>query len=141
MKRLATVAVLAAALAAGGPVAYATFVQPASATSSFSTGTLSAPSGLTATRKCGLLQYEIHLAWTASPTTWADGYEVSMATSSGGPYTVVPLPLGGDPLATTRVVGGLLPSTTYWFRVTATAAAWRSSAAQASQTTSALCVL
>lgn len=141
MRRPLTVAALTAVLAAAGPVAYAAFGGAATSSAGFSTGALDAPSALAASRRCGLLQYEIVLSWTATPTPWADGYEVSMATSAAGPYTVVPLPLGDDPLATTRVVGLLAPSTTYWFRVTATKGGWRSSAATASATTSALCVL
>ncbi len=141
MKRLAVVLALVLASATAGPAAWAAFQQSASASSGFATASLAPASALTATRQCGVLQYEIRLSWTATPSAWADGYEVSMATSAAGPYAVVPLPAGGNALATTRTVGLLAPSTTYWFRVTATKGSWRSSAVQASATTSLLCVV
>lgn len=141
MRRGAAVAVLTALLAVGGPVAYAAFGQQATASAGFSTDTLLAPSGLSATAGCNGLEHQVALSWTATPSEWADGYEVSMATSSGGPYSVVPLPIGGDPLATTRTVGGLTADTTYWFRVTATRNGWRSSHLSASAKTALICLL
>lgn len=141
MKRSLGVALLTCVLAAGAPVAHAAFFGSATASSSFSTDTLAGVPGLSATAQCGALQYEIALSWTATTSTWADGYEVSMATASTGPYDVVALPLGADPLATSRVVGNLSAGTRYWFQVTATKGGWRSTAAQVDQTTSAVCVL
>lgn len=141
MRRVVATAGLTALLLAGAPVAWATFLNSGSAGASFSTDSLAAPTGLSATPQCGLLQYEIHLSWTATTSSWADGYEVTQATSSNGPFSVVPLPLGGDPLATTRVVGSLEASTTYWFRVAATRGSWRSAPVSANATTSAVCVV
>lgn len=132
--------VAAVLLLAAGPAAWGSFGQGATATTTFSAGSLAAPTGLTGAGQCGLLSYEVRLSWTATTTPWADGYEVSRATSSAGPYTVVPRPSGTSALATTRTVTGLSAATTYWFRVTATRQAWRSAPAQVSATTPVLCL-
>lgn len=141
MRRPAALLWLALLLAVGPPAAHAAFFDPATATTTFTTDTLAPPGALTALGQCGPLQYEVALSWTPTPSTWADGYEVQMATSEAGPFTVVPLPAGGDPLATSRVVGGLLASTRYWFRVTATHGGWRSSHVSADATTPAVCLI
>jgi hypothetical protein len=133
--------VLAVLLCAAAPAAWAGFVTGASAAASFSTGALAPPASLSGTAQCRLLQHEVLLTWSATPSGWADGYEVSSATSASGPWTVVPRPVGADPLATSRTVGPLLSGTTYWFRVTATRGAWRSAPVQVTVTTPTLCLL
>ena len=71
------------------------------------------------TPACGGVSASVALSWTATPTLWADGYEVLQGTSSGVyttsatttqlTYTTVSLPIG-----------------TYYFVVRATKGSWRS---------------
>ncbi len=128
-------------LSATGPMAWAAFQDRAEASSTFTTDVLQPPSGLSASPDCGLLLYEVDLTWTATTSTWLDGYQVLMSTSESGSYDVVPLPLAGDPKATTRTIDGLSASTTYWFVVRATKGGWRAATAPVSATTSAVCLL
>ncbi|MGQ0521233.1 MAG: fibronectin type III domain-containing protein [Actinomycetota bacterium] len=123
-RRRRLVAMLAAVVMTGVSVvparwALASFLDPATATSTMSTDTLAAPSNLTS----GLcLLGSVTLSWTASPSTWADGYEVRWGTTSGGPYTT-----GSTTTALlTTTVTGLSILTTYYFVVRAYDGAWRS---------------
>lgn len=141
MKRVAGVVLLTGVLAAGGPVAHAAFFSQASAGAAFSTDTLAPPSALAGTAQCGLLRYEVALSWSATASTWADGYEVSLASAAGGPYTIVPRPLTSAAMATSRVVGGLNANQTYWFQVVATKGGWRSAPISTSARTRSLCLL
>lgn len=52
--------------------------------SSLQTDALAAPANLTATNGS-----TVSLSWTASPSTWASGYRVYRATTSGGPYSPI----------------------------------------------------
>ena len=103
----------------GVPQALASFVTGATATSTLSTDTLAPPSNLTA----GLcLVGAVTLSWTATPSTWADGYELRWGTTSGGPY-----PNSTTILTTTKLVTGLSLLTTHYFVVRAYDGGWRSS--------------
>jgi hypothetical protein len=75
-------AVVAAVLGSGVSAAMATFTKSVSASGSFSTAALVAPSGLTVSAPADL-------SWTASASSWADGTQVLRSTTVGGPYTVV----------------------------------------------------
>ncbi|HVM03403.1 MAG TPA: fibronectin type III domain-containing protein [Acidimicrobiales bacterium] len=109
----------AAAVLAAAPVAVASFAEGATAQATLATDTLQPPSGLTA-GVC--LLGSVTLSWTATPSTWADGYEVRWSTTSGGPYTA-----GSKTSATTStVVSGLSLLTTYYFVVRAYDGNWRS---------------
>lgn len=99
--------------------ALASFLDPATATSTMSTDTLAAPSNLTS----GLcLLGSVTLSWTATPSTWADGYEIRWGTTSGGPYTTG----STTSVLPTTTVTGLSILTTYHFVVRAYDGAWRS---------------
>jgi cellulose 1,4-beta-cellobiosidase len=75
---------LAAALLAG--TADAAFKSTtASISHSVSTGTLAAPTGLTAT--CVTGTSNVTLSWTATTSTIATGYAILRATTNGGPYS------------------------------------------------------
>ena len=114
-----TVVVAATAVSVGPRLALASFLDTATASGawSVSTETLQPPSGLTST---GCLLGTVTLTWSASPSTWATGYEVRWSTTDGGPYD-------GGPLTTTLLtqqVSGLSALTTYHFVVRAYRGAW-----------------
>ena len=79
------------------------------------------PTGLSAS--CGLVDASIKLTWTASASTWADGYKVSRGTSSGN-YTVF-VSLGN--VLTYETPG--LGTGTYYFTVQTTKGSWISTGA------------
>lgn len=116
---VATAVAATAVLAVGPRLALASFLDTATASSGLtvSAETLQPPSGLGST---GCLLGTVTLTWTATPTTWAEGYEVRWSTTSGGPYTSGPLT---TPL-TTRQVTGLTILTTYHFVVRAYRGGW-----------------
>ncbi len=100
-------------------VAVASFLNGATATGTLSTDTLEPPSNLTA----GLcLVGSVTLTWTASPSSWADGYQIRWGTSSTGPYTAGPVTTA----LTTATVSGLSLLTTYHFVVRSYDGNWRS---------------
>lgn len=104
--------------AATATLALASFADGADATATLSTDTLAPPGDLTAD-VC--LLGSVTLSWTASPSAWADGYEVRWGTSSGGPY-----PSSTTSATTSAVVSGLALLTTHYFVVRAYDASWRS---------------
>lgn len=100
-------------------LAVASFSTAAIATSTLSTDTLAAPSNLTADL---CLLGSVTLSWTASPSSWADGYEIRWGTSSSGPYTSG----SATSVMTTTTITGLSLLTTYHFVVRAYDGNWRS---------------
>lgn len=123
-------------------VASAAFTAGSSAGATYSAATLSPPSGLTsAAGPCtALSSASIRLYWVATPSSWADGYEVLRSTTSGGPYSSIATVSG---VGTTTHLDGSLPfSTTYYYVVRATKGSWRSAlTAQVARTTpTLLCV-
>jgi hypothetical protein len=114
---------LAAAAVSACAVAYAGFTGGAAATQSLGTATLLAPSDpAAAPGTCVAGSHDAAaLSWTATPSTWADGYEVLRATDSAGPYAVVATVTG-----VTYADSGLAFATTYHYAVRATKSAWRS---------------
>lgn len=101
--------------------ALASFLDGATATATLSTDTLAPPSNLNA----GLcLVGAVTLSWTATPSTWADGYEIRWGTTSGGPYTTG----SATSVLPTTTVTGLSLLTTYYFVVRAYDGNWRSAA-------------
>jgi hypothetical protein len=119
------------------PTALATFTSnPTHPTSSVSSGTLAAPTSLSAS--CFLLTpTHIRLNWTATSSTWADGYEILRGTSSGGPYT----PVGTVSGQGTTTGDNTRPNTgTFFYVVRATKSLWRSGNSNQAQTPG-ICIL
>lgn len=108
----------ATASAAVAPAALATFRQAATAGATLSAATLAPPGGLSA-GPC--LLGSVTLTWTATPSTWADGYELRWGTSAGGPY-----PNTATSATTSTTVTGLSLLTTHRFVVRAYHGNWRS---------------
>lgn len=130
-------AVLAAAAAlasfvVGMPVAVAAFLDGASAQGTFATATLAAPTGLTSQNCTGLITGSVNLSWTATTSTWADGYVViwSGTNGSSGTQTVLDSnPADGVVSPTSTTVSGLAKLATYTFVVRAFESVnWRSPA-------------
>lgn len=122
-------------LGSAAPTAWATFVEQASATATFSAAVLAPPTDVTASAPACTTGYSSQLTWTASASTWLDGYEVAMGTAPGGPYTVEPLPAGANPTDTTRTLSGLARKTSYYVVVRTTRSGWRAQSAEVVVTT------
>lgn len=135
-------AVAVAALVVTASVALAQFADGDGASHSISTSSLQPPTDpATAHGPCtNGLTASIVVSWTASASTWADGYEVLGSLVPGGPYTTVGTVSGVS--TTSHTVTGLAFATTYYYVVKATKGNWRSPAtSQVSRTTlSPLCV-
>ncbi len=132
------VAALAGAVAAGAvPLAHAAFVDPATASVTFSTGSLSAPSGLTVQKRCTLgalgvvLGAALDLSWTPSSTTWASGQWVIVTDDGGSEIANQSL----SPTANSTTVDlPLVSGGTYTSAVRATYGGWSSAPATATTT-------
>jgi hypothetical protein len=98
----------------------------ASRSQTVATGTLLAPTGLTAVNgACAAsLYWHVNLSWTATTSTSADGYEILRSITSGGPYT----PLGTVVGRTTTTFVDTTPTFTrsYFYVVRAKRNLWRS---------------
>lgn len=119
------------------PPASASFTSsPSGQTLTVTSGTLAAPSGLSAS--CFILTpTRVRLNWTATSSTWASGYEIARGTASGGPYTVVGTVSGQS----TTTYEDIRPNTsTYYYVVRATKFAWRSANSNQA-TTPGICLL
>lgn len=143
VERLATLlAVAVAALLVTASVALAQFGDGDSATHSISTDSLPAPTNpSTAHGPCtNGVTASIVVSWTATASTWADGYEVLGSLVPGGPYSPVGTVSGRD--TTSYTATGLAFATTYHYVVKATKGNWRSPpTGQVSRTTlSPLCL-
>lgn len=125
-------------------MAFASFGRSTSASHSVSTATLASPTNLAVTNGTCVIGVSValNLTWTATTSTWADGYHVLRSTTSGGPYTVVATLPG---FATTAYVdAGLAFNTMYHYRVRAyDGATWRSveTAQVSKRTATSLCVV
>jgi hypothetical protein len=121
------VAAACMALAMQAAVAGASFSSaPSSPSMSVSTGTLAAPTGLGAQNvNCQVAtSTKVNLTWTATASTWADGYEVFRSGTSGGPYTSFGTVSGQSTVTYTDST--VTFSTTYYYVVQATKNSWRS---------------
>lgn len=120
--------------------AWASFNDSTTATAIYSSDVLAPPTDLTAAvGACSTLSGDgIVLSWTATPSSWAGGYEIARSLTVGGPYTVIAAVSG---VTTTSYDDGPLSfSTTYYYAVRSTRNVWRSTDVMASRTTrSALC--
>jgi hypothetical protein len=139
-RRILLTAAAFAATVPTGSTAVASFTRTApSASHTVSTGTLAAPTGLSAaTGTCVILtSTQVNLSWTATSSTFADGYQILRSTTNGGPYTIIASVSGRS--TTTFVDTTVAFSTTYYYVVKATRNLWRSTQSnQASVTTQTL---
>ncbi|MFZ6004556.1 MAG: hypothetical protein ACOYXM_11565 [Actinomycetota bacterium] len=136
-----TAVATALAVLASAQVAWASFDDSAQASATYSTDTLAAPTSPTAgPGTCTAFSNDrIILSWTATTSTWADGYEIARSLTPGGPYTVIGTVTGVG--TTTYNDGPLAFSTTYHYAIRSTRNLWRSANATVSRTTrSSLCI-
>ena len=122
----ATLALLAAALLAGAPVALAVFNKIATGGPlTVATSTLAAPGKAAATQvNCHINKSpEVEVRWSATSSSYASTYMVERATASVGPYTAVSsVPIGET--AYTDKSASLAYSSTYYYRVSAVYRSW-----------------
>lgn len=121
--------------------ALASFTSSRSATASYSTAVLAAPTSLaTSAGPCTIgVAASVKLTWTATTSSWADGYEIARSLVAGGPYTTIGTVSGVS--TTTYTDSSTLFATLYRYVVRATKVNWRSvNSNEASLTTlTALC--
>jgi hypothetical protein len=99
-------------------------------------GTLSAPTGLTAANGVCVARtsWPVDLSWTATPSTFADGYEVFRSTTTGGPYASLGTVNGRN--TTTFADTTATSNKSYFYVVQAKRNLWRSpSSSEATVTT------
>lgn len=129
-------------VAALGQTALASFSSAPSASATYTSAALDAPTGLSVVQAvCTVgVSDSAQLSWSQPSNNKAAGYEISRSTSNGGPYTPVTTVTGAS--TTTYTDTGLAFTTTYYYVVTATKNNWKSGqTTQVSVTTrSALCV-
>lgn len=121
------------------PSALGSFTGPASASHSISSATLEPASMVAAATGCsGLvdLSAKADLSWTATPSTFAEGYKVERWSGPTLETTADVTPR----TSTTRTETGLATGTTYTWKVYAYARLWTSAAATVTGTTPALCL-
>lgn len=142
-KRLAVaLCVLAAAVLAAATPAGATWRESAAPASgqTIVTAQLSPPASATTSRGLcvAVLGDAIVVSWTASPSTFRDGYAVQRSLTSTGPFLTIATVSSS---ASSYTDSGLLYSTTYYYRVVATKVLWTSGYVQVQRTTrNALCL-
>lgn len=140
-ERPVLVVAIVTALLATGSVAFAAFTSSHTATTTLGTDVLALPTNPVATHgPCTPLNASITVSWTATTSTWADGYEILGSLLAIGPFTTVGTVNGVG--TTSYTANGLAFGTTYHYVVKATKANWRSAptAAVSRTTLSALCV-
>jgi hypothetical protein len=115
---IAVVALLVAASLGAAPISLARLTDAASSTKAVGSDTLDPPSTLGATG--GTLA---SLTWTATPDTYAAGYDLQRATTSGGPYAVVGTITPRTTVATTDSPSA---SGTYFYVLRSTLQSWQS---------------
>lgn len=117
-------------------IAHSTFTATTAASMDVGSDTLGAPSGASAINfNCiNLTSIQVKVTWTASSSSWADGYEVFRSLTSGGPYSSVGTVSGQG---TVEFIDSAVSFVTpYYYVVQATKSNWRSSNSnQASVTT------
>lgn len=105
--------------------------------STVTTSSLAAPTGVTATAGCNGLLPKVTLAWTATVTTYATGYDVYRAVGTG-PSTLL------TSLAPRTAVGyvdsAVAVLTSYTYTVVTRFESWTKASSTASATTPALCL-
>jgi hypothetical protein len=132
------VPVLTAALVLVATPAVATLGDSATASAAFTTTTLAAPTGLTATAGCaGLAAAKVTLGWTATTSAFATGYDVYRAVGGGASTFLASV----SPRTTVAYVDTAVSLLTqYTYTVKARFAAWSTASGTASATTGAVCL-
>jgi hypothetical protein len=119
-------AVVLAVVLLTAPAALAAFNSSVPASASYATNTLAAPTNLAAAAgPCTVaVNPSVALTWTATSSTWADGYEILRSLVAGGPYASIATVSGVN--TATYTDSTVLFSTVYRYVVRATKASWRS---------------
>ena len=135
MSRVA-VLVMVVVLAAAAP-AVATMGDSATSASTVTTSSLAAPTGVTATAGCNGLLPKVTLAWTATATTYATGYDVYRAVGAGPASLLTTI----TPRTTVGYVdSAVVVLTSYTYTVVTRFQSWTKASSTASATTPALCL-
>lgn len=131
---------IAALASAGTGVTLARYTDTASVGSNtFTTATLQPPTGLGASAGCNLVNPKVTLTWTATTSTYADGYDVYRSTTNGGPYSSIAHVTGRA--TTTYTDTSVNLNKTYYYVLKSTAFSWTSAnSGQASTTTPLICL-
>jgi len=96
--------------------------------------TIAPPTGVNAARDCVRARHDwVALSWTATPSTFADGYEIFRATGAGSPVSIATVSGQSTVTYTDKTVAF---TTSYSYTVQASYLGWRSvSSAAAAITT------
>ena len=116
-----------------GTRAFASFTStPAAAAMALSAPVLNPPTNPSASASCALILLvpQANLSWTATTSSFADGYQILRSSTSGGPYSLItslPTSLGITFIAdAASLVGGH----TYYYVVRATRGNWTADSAE-----------
>ena len=142
MPKRAVILILALfAFASTTPTVSATFGATTATNTAFGADIVAPATNFTATTRCSLIITKpvADLAWTATTSSWADGYKVErwQGTTLQATITV------NNPATTTYtdgLTGALLTGVTYIWRIYAVRASWSSTIASATATTPPLCL-
>jgi hypothetical protein len=129
---------VAAGLVLVATPAVATLGDSATASAAFTTTSLAAPTGLTATAGCvGLATPKVTLSWTATTSTYATGYDVYRAVGAGASTLLTSV----SPRTTVTYVDTAVSLlTSYTYTVKTRYASWTKASGTASATTAAVCL-
>lgn len=114
-------------LVAGTTPAFAAFTSaPSPPSMTIASATLAAPTGTSASNtNCVVaLSIKVKVTWTATTSSFADGYQILRSTTNGGPYSVVGTVSGLNTVTYTD--SSVTFSTTYYYVVRATKVNWTS---------------
>ena len=129
--------VVAAVLVAASP-ALASYLDSATATATFTTTSLAAPTGVGAVGGCaGTLQPKVTVTWTATVTTFATGYDVYRAVGLG-PSTY--LTTVSPRTTVTYVDTAVAILTQYTYTLKTKYQSWTKASSTATATTPAVCL-
>ena len=119
---LATVVVLGGLLAAVASAAWSS--QAGAGPLTVSAGTVAPPSGLAAASNCVRNAHNwVRLTWTATPSTFADGYQIFRKSGAGAPVAIATVSGQGTVTYTDKSVNS---RTSYSYTAQASYLGWRS---------------
>lgn len=130
MRRVAALAALVSlvVIATAAPVSLARLGSSKTSTASFTTGSLAAPTSLTASANSSGV---VTLGWTATSSTKATGYDVLRSTTSGSGYTVVATVTPRTAVSTTNSPG----NGTFYYVLQSAFQNWRSASSNEASVT------